>query len=512
MTRDEVQGILVQSRRALLSGYVLALVCGAPANHWAVLLCFVLFALCELRSVWLGSAGLLVEACLSQRAVFIAGILMSAGWMVAVVSRHYSLSFSNFDTGIYANLISSVAHGGTYWSSILQKHGLANHFTPALMFLSPLWWLWESYLWLPLLKVLAFGWNGYLLYRLGTLVLGAANQLRFVAPFLWFTNPFVAKSLEFEFQASFLALPLCTIVVLCLERRQFVRAVACLTLIAMLRENLALFWISAGALLAVIHGERQRGLALALGGIGLGLVLYWIVMPSFDPAGALSHSFRFDPWALPFKKVRLIVDGLLSVGFLPLLLPRLLLVVLPAFGLNLLANDPQMLSYSFHYQDLPLEVLLLSLPFALRASRMTPSVARFSGAVVALVLLGLSHRTPMQEIWRNWAAGYQLESVQTISDLASSLPRDRDLWAPNSVGPILAAHPRLRALNSSTIPADGTLVYVEGVSPWPLSTAEYQHLGEFLRAQLERGEIRRIAQRGKISVYQLARLPFAVPH
>ncbi len=512
MTHEQTQRILATGRRMLLSAYVLALLGGAPASHWSVLACFCLFALCELGNGWAKAGRPILEAWLSTRVVVVAGVLMTGGWMLAVFSRHYALGYSNFDTGIYANLLSSVAQGGAYWSSLLQKPGLANHFTPALMSLSPLWWLWDSYLWLPLLKVLAFACNGYMLFQLGAAVLGAASRLRFVAPLLWFTNPFVAKSLEFEFQASFLALPLCTVIALCCLRRQFIRAVILLIVVALLRENLALFWISAGALLALIQGERVRGLALAVSGVAVGVVIYFFVMPRFDPAGALSHSFRFDPWALPGKKLKLIVDGVLSLGLLPLLAPQLLLIVLPAYGLNLLANDPQMLSYSFHYQDLPLGVLFIALPFALRALPVAPRYLQSFGVLVGILLLGLSHRTPMQEIWRNWGAGYRVQTVQVLSELAARLPRDQDVWAPNSVGPLLASHPRLRALNVATLPSSGIFIYVEGVPPWPLSTVEYQRLGEALMAQAERGELSRAVHGGLVSVYHSARLPFAVPH
>lgn len=82
--------------------------------------------------------------------VFLVAATILAGlfWTVVYTCKYYGFGMDVFDIGIYSNLAYNLAHGAPFWSSILQKNHLGEHFSPIMAAFAPLYRLVPGVHWL----------------------------------------------------------------------------------------------------------------------------------------------------------------------------------------------------------------------------------------------------------------------------------------------------------------------------------------------------------------------------
>ena len=92
--------------------------------------------------------------------------------VIAKLLQYARFDINNFDTGIYHNLVCNINSGLGFYSSVLNRNHLGEHFSPIILFFSPLYQIYPTPLWLLGFQGLAIGVTYFLIYRLSLLILG----------------------------------------------------------------------------------------------------------------------------------------------------------------------------------------------------------------------------------------------------------------------------------------------------------------------------------------------------
>ncbi len=398
----------------------------------------------------------LTWACARRKVLALFGVQF-ASWMLLVAVEFYSFEFSNFDTGIFANQVLCWKETGRYYSSILGTHAFADHFTPNLLLLAPLLSLWKSFLWFPIVKVLAWAWSVCLLALLSAEALGRRSPYRWLVPGIYLVNPFVARTMLTEFQPSSLAIPL----VILAFRYAFLERVTPLiiTLFVLLgfKEHMAAVWISIGFFLAIEKKRAWLGGLLILAGSLEGLLVYRWLMPAFA-GSAVHHDARIRPLAFVAKKLWLLVQAVFSFAGLPLCLRYGFLYALPGFMLVLMGGEPVMASFGHHYHDVGFALLaccsILGLRRLLELEPFHPKRAQAVSAVISLVVLAMAYRFPAYYIRSEWPSREQAAMHRDLNQLRQfvSSYQPQEIWALDHLGPYLFDQPRLKSILLPELP------------------------------------------------------------
>ncbi len=175
---------------------------------------------------------------------------------------YFSVRYAVFDTGIFANLQYRFWNSQSYYSPILQMHGLQDHFTPALIIFTPLLSVWKSFLWLPLLKLISVFSCPFILVLIGREILGRNNPLQYLFPVLWLFDRHIRYLAVTEFQPSTLALPVILAAFLFALRKNYKSLYSALILLVFFKENMTVVWLSVGVFMIVCCREKLRGIQL----------------------------------------------------------------------------------------------------------------------------------------------------------------------------------------------------------------------------------------------------------
>ena len=413
-------------------------------------------------------------------------------------ARYYSASFTIYDTGIFSNVGYRFWQYGETFSSVLQIPSLRDHFVPILFLLSPLYGISDSFLWLPILKTVAFLLCPLILLRFGCQLFDQASERHwaYLPPMLWMVSIHLTRVLTMEFQPSTLALPLVLAAFLLAHNRRWLPLGLSLFGLLLFKENMALVWISVGMF---VMTESRRGLVasiLCVGGVIVGLTVFFVVIPAVGGQGS-PHIGRFGPLELIGSKLYLIFSGLLSVGFLPLLAPRTLLFVLPAFALSIVSRDPQMVSYGFHYQDIGLAALFVASLVGLRefiGGKVWRAVnvprRGFAVALFLILLVGVNCKPLTWYLVRDWPTKESIRLIAQLRLIDTTLAGDEELWTLNSMGAYFFTH-RLRCItNAEAFINDAqpkVVVLSKSVSTWPLTDKEMARVRAVLTKRVEQG-------------------------
>jgi uncharacterized membrane protein len=166
------------------------------------------------------------------------------------------------DTAVSDQLLWLLAEGRDPFSTILTRTMLAGHFQPALVLLTPLYWLGLGIPGIFAAQSIALALTAPALYALAR-DRGATPALAAIPAFLWLVCPWVASVNLFEFRPDPFAPVLFVLSVLfALQGRTVLLALALLLALS-LKEDMALTFGVLGLLL-VYHGRRRSGALLAL--------------------------------------------------------------------------------------------------------------------------------------------------------------------------------------------------------------------------------------------------------
>ena len=269
--------------------------------------------------------------------------------------REFKRFETQWDLAIYDQLLWLLAHGHEPFSTVITRPMLEAHFQPALVLLTPLYWLDLGVPGLLTAQSIGLALTAPALFALAR-ASGASSALAALPALLWLVCPFVASVNLFEFRPDPFAPVLVVLSVLAALQSRHVLLAATTVLALSLKEDVSLTYVMLGLLL-VAHGKRRVGAILALGSAAW----YVAAISAMNALGASNEAFgrrfageRGDSvgeaflWMLehPLETLGdIAVDSLgdlalllISAGSLALLAPSWLLLSLPTVLHNSLSD------------------------------------------------------------------------------------------------------------------------------------------------------------------------------
>lgn len=294
--------------------------------------------------------------------------------------RHWSFLTSLNDLGCFDQAIWMASKGGALQNtSILgiPMNWLGFHFQPGLFLYAQLYKISPSVNWLIFSQAAALAisaWPIYLIAERAT----SSGKAALIWSLAYLCNPFLLNSAAWDFHPVSIAVPILSLGLLAVERKQASLVVVACLLLLTLKEHMGLLVAGMGLLYGIRTRDWTTGFGLSLLGLMVfAIVVFW-VMPSITGTGHHiffnEHDLRFGRYSWlgdsPLEAATRIISSPIAIsrtvladmgGFdylLKLLVPFLFLPVLaltwllPALGdlvINLLSAVPLPRSiYSYH--------------------------------------------------------------------------------------------------------------------------------------------------------------------
>ncbi|MFZ5365922.1 MAG: DUF2079 domain-containing protein [Patescibacteria group bacterium] len=196
------------------------------------------------------------------------------------VVRHLRFGSFIFDLGVYDQVVWLASRGKSLFSSILEAHPWGDHFTPTLLLLAPLYWVWDNVIMLLLFQAFFVALGAYPIYSL------AFRKTRdiclsLVVAFAYLSFFGIQNAVAFDFHPIVLATTLLAWLFWLYEEKKYRLFWLVLVLFLGLQENLFLLTVAFGAFLMIHYRDFKRGLLISLGSAILFLLVVFVVIPYF---------------------------------------------------------------------------------------------------------------------------------------------------------------------------------------------------------------------------------------
>ena len=326
-------------------------------------------------------------------------LFFSIAFALVSIVNHVLFRTYGHDLGIYTHGIYMYSHFKMHVYTLAfesEMLHLGNHFSPIVLLLSPLYYLFGHYT-LLLVQIAFILLGGLGIYRI------AEEQLRFKSiPLLLMIQFFcmwgIYSALSFDFHTNVLAAMMAPWFVLYFNRGKMLHASILFALILLTKENMALWMVFIlFGLLIKKRFDREAKSTFGFGFLLMGIAaLYFVavqnwIMPLFDPGmkvnhlnnyGALGNSLSeivvnllSDPWNAikllfvsddpnpKYDYIKLMLHGvmLLSGGFAVYLRPYYLVMLAPIYAQKFFSTNMMHWGIDFHYSIEILPIISMAL-------------------------------------------------------------------------------------------------------------------------------------------------------
>ena len=307
-----------------------------------------------------------------------------AVFLTLTLLRYANFRGSNFDTGIFNQVIWLLARFKGAFSTIRGMNLFGDHFAPILFFLTPLYWLRGNAPALISVQTIALAMGAIPIYFIAKdkldsrwLPLGIAGAY-LLYPALQYVN-------LFDFHPESIGLVFLLYAFWAIERRKFAWFYVLCLGAAFCKEDMVLAVLVLGVIVYFLY-DKRAGLIVAVGSLVYFVVVVVVLIPHFAPAG-YQYSSRLGQFGkTPTEavknfflhpgrtfniiatrmNVRYIFDLLLPVGFLCLLSPVYLLPALPAFAINIISDFQPQHTIGFQYTAAIIPFVFIAAIFGLK--------------------------------------------------------------------------------------------------------------------------------------------------
>lgn len=496
----------------LVSAFVVAV-------HWT----YRLRAACRQR---IGSLGALALGLLARAAPFIvaAGVLLYAAYVsLYTVLEHRRFMTHAFDLGIFDNLFANALAGHPFRAVPATADAdwsfLAQHAPFALYLLLPIYALAPGPETLLVMQAVAVASGAIPVYRLGARHLSPESGCVLALAYLLYAPLHGAVFYDFHFIT--LAVPMCLFAIDLLDEGRLRWFWLVFAIALLMREDVALVFVAAGACLA--WAGRQTRVALGAAAIASlwFAALRFVVMPAagewwfadiyadLEPAdwpgfsGIMAtmvsnpgHVFRN---LIAGDKLLYALQLLAPLGFLPLTRPRFWILLAPGAAVTLLTTGYEpTTSIRFQYSALWIAAGFPAATWALASHdersgqhrRVAGMAAMIAGTLVTTLHWGAipprgSFHAGFDRISFAPPASEHIEKRTRLLELRSLVPESASMAVSESELPHVSGHLRTYALRLGAQNAD-YLLYAAGSG----RAGEHQALGE-----VARGRYRVVAER-----------------
>jgi uncharacterized membrane protein len=320
-------------------------------------------------------------------------------WSVRV---HADYRTGAFDLGIYDQGVWLLSRFHDPFVTVRGLNLFADHSTFILLFIAPLYWLWDSPIVLLVTQTLAVGLAAVPVYLLGRALLGSAwLGVALAAAFL--LNPAIQWTNLDNFHPESYEVLFLTAALYFMVKQRWRWFLVFIALLLLVKEDVALLVIPLGIYVG-LHYKARIGyyLALAAAGwlalemfiilplFGEGGSVYWGRIPFGGPTGLIKTAFRHPltvlAYVVEYARVKYVLILLGTLAFLPLASPFVLVVVGPVV-LNILSTHGYMHLITYHYTTLIVPPLVLAAVFTIARFHTLRSRATLVGILVVATLV-----------------------------------------------------------------------------------------------------------------------------
>lgn len=408
------------------------------------------------------------------------------------LSEHDALRTAALDLGYYSQVIWNTSQGRFFENSLMVKPSnyLGDHFSPFLVILAPLYWIWPDARALLIMTTVTLAAGALPLYGL----LAHKDKLSALAVLLaYYLNPLLHQSNLSQFNDITLAVPLMSIALYALLRDRPMLALLASLLTLSVKEELAVFVLMMGALLFAKRGKRRIGLVLIVSAL-LWLPAVAVIQVGLSEEPLRHYTLRYtylgeSPQEVIYTLITnpgLIASQLLApaqreatwrllwpTAFLPLLAPEVALIGLPILAYLLMSTDPLTQSLDFWYPARLLPVLFAATALGLHR------LGRFRTLGI-IALLGLS--TAAFRFYSEAPLGmlFDPSRLETTSrtrlgqQLTHSLPDDLSVSAQTHLFPHVPLREEMYLFPYPKTDQADLIVLDRLGNPWPFTPDQYQ--------------------------------------
>ena len=395
------------------------------------------------------------------------------------ITQHQVLKSTTYDLGLFDQILWNTSQGRFFESSVKGINYLGDHFTPILVLLSPLYWLWSDAKVLLIVQSIALALPALPLYWLACEKLESV-ELRATIPLVYLCYPAVSYMNTFDFHPITLVIAPLTFGFYFMEIKAYKRMLFCLALALLVKEEVAITVAMSGVFLLIFSKERKLGLGILLLSGLYALCTFKLFMPYFRVQGAETGFMYLKRYAhlgtdipsiiqhialhpidaiqktLALSKQNHAIQALyffLPIAFLPLLSPKHMLLWLPAFFYTFLSSHPLQFHIRYQYSAIFIPYFWVGTVFALGyidqfIKRKKPeSNALLSKIATALLLVGglvgiiLHVMHPLRSSPMEPRKGIKLNTFHQVKKL---IPKSASLSTTNALGPHFSQRKHLK--------------------------------------------------------------------
>ncbi len=337
------------------------------------------------------------------RALLVGALLVYCTLLIGMsIAKHTSYHSSLIDLGIFDQVIWNTAHGRWFWDTLdpyVQLHHLflAQHFSPGLAVLAPLYWVAPNVETLLVVQTLALAVGAVPVYLLARRRL-ADERIAALLAIAYLALPSLAYANLFDFHEIVMAVPLLAFAVERLDAQRPLAGVLLLLASMIFKEEVGLIVAGFGLFVYFAQHRRALGAVLALGGVTWTALVVYVVIPRLRggpylfagryQGGLLVHGRLDFAYLLHFLNAE--KAGFLALLLLPLLcLPLLsgwgMALIVPTIGYTLLSTFPNQYDYHYHYAAPLLPLLFATSVYGLERLPIRQRLP-LAAAVLALVV------------------------------------------------------------------------------------------------------------------------------
>lgn len=395
------------------------------------------------------------------------------------IVNHLMFRTYGLDLGVYTNALYDYAHLQGNDCSFFRwetQNLLSDHFDLLLALISPLVYLFGNWT-LLIVQIVAVLVGAYGVYRLVRLYTNS-QTLPLAAMLMLLTSFGVWHALGFDYHSNVLSAMMLPWLLYCVKRQRLVVATVLLVLMAVAKETqpvwltfvlLALmfdychnrrtmWWLAASALGCVVYtlvvmmwlmpamGDEGRGFDryVWMGG-SMGEVAVWMLTHPVQAVAALFADFTGS--GHDSIKIEFYICLLISGGWLAVMKPNYLLMLVPMVAMKMLSQDTIFWGLGFHYNIEICTVIVVSSAVALCRVKSVRWQAVMSWVAVLLSLLTLiySVSNPYSPIRKENVRIYDARhwhqrdfDVKTARRMLKEIPSDASVCATTMFTPHLA--------------------------------------------------------------------------
>ena len=354
-------------------------------------------------------------------------------WVIKFFHDYNTFNIPTWDAGIYSNIVFNSSIGKFFYSSILEKNHLGEHFSPIMALFIPLYWIKADIRWILIIQALAYCIIPIMIYRLCNVYTNKINLKLFISIFLsiaWFLYTPMRSAMEFSGHPSSFVGPFILMAFIFLEEKKYLKLFITLALLLLFKENTMFITIGFGMYLIFKYKKVKSGIALSAAGILLIIILVKLVIPFFSIDGyqKLERLGIFYDYE---SKLIYIFKLFLPVFFLPIIFWRYGVITLPAILQNLIVNFEPMYSTNYHYDDLTSPLVFSCLP-GIIICELIPLMRNIDFEYSKLLLIPLftfllfiAKPSPLQKVWEEPLTHIHNELNEDIINLISSFKTNK---------------------------------------------------------------------------------------